>query len=198
MAAPHVAGLAALLLSFEPGLKGQVDLMEDVIEQSAVERTTAQTCGGVPGTSIPNNTYGWGRIDALAAMQSLVHELTIQKSASAAVIAPGSAITYTLTITHMHPGLATTNTVLTDTLPAGSTCSAQRPPTHWIARRCAGSSPAWARRNPQRAARGSTAPDASGSVINSQYGVRSEEVGVTGGPPVVTRCWNMVFTCRQL
>ena len=31
---------------------------------TAVPRTTTQTCGGVPGTQIPNNTYGYGRVDA--------------------------------------------------------------------------------------------------------------------------------------
>ena len=30
-------------------------------------RARRESCGGVPGNQIPNNTYGWGRIDALAA-----------------------------------------------------------------------------------------------------------------------------------
>ena len=37
------------------------------MEQSALHLTSAQTCGGVPGTQIPNNTFGYGRIDAYAA-----------------------------------------------------------------------------------------------------------------------------------
>jgi serine protease AprX len=68
MAAPHVAGLVALLLSANPGLIGQVDQIENIIEGSAVPLTTSETCGGIPGSSIPNNTFGWGRIDALAAI----------------------------------------------------------------------------------------------------------------------------------
>ncbi len=69
MAAPHVAGLAALLISAIPELRGQVPLLEFLIRASAVPLTTTQTCGGVPGSSTPNNTYGWGRIDAWQAYQ---------------------------------------------------------------------------------------------------------------------------------
>jgi subtilisin family serine protease len=58
MAGPHVVGLVALLLSAHPELKGQVDLIEHIIAQSAVPL----------GSPIPNTVYGWGRIDALAAL----------------------------------------------------------------------------------------------------------------------------------
>jgi subtilisin family serine protease len=68
MAGPHVAGLVALLISAHPELKGQVDGIERIIEHTAVPRTDPQSCGGIPGTDIPNNTYGWGRVDALAAL----------------------------------------------------------------------------------------------------------------------------------
>jgi subtilisin family serine protease len=71
MAAPHVAGLVALLLSAQPALKGQVDTLETLIESTAITLTTAQNCGGVAGHAIPNNTYGWGRVDALAAYLGL-------------------------------------------------------------------------------------------------------------------------------
>jgi subtilisin family serine protease len=67
MAAPHVAGLAALLISVDPSLRGQVDRLEALIERTALPHTTTQTCGGVPGSSIPNNAYGWGRVDAFRA-----------------------------------------------------------------------------------------------------------------------------------
>jgi subtilisin family serine protease len=68
MAAPHVVGAVALLISAHPELKGQVDGIERIIEYTAVPRTNSQSCGDVPGTEIPNNTYGWGRVDALAAL----------------------------------------------------------------------------------------------------------------------------------
>ena len=72
MAGPHVAGLVALLISANPGLRGDVDELEDIIEQTAVKKTTNEGCGGDTATQVPNNTYGWGRIDALAAVQKAV------------------------------------------------------------------------------------------------------------------------------
>jgi uncharacterized repeat protein (TIGR01451 family) len=68
MAGPHVAGHVALLLSAMPTWKGQVDLVESRTRQTAVGLTSSQTCGGVAGSAIPNNTFGWGRIDTLAAV----------------------------------------------------------------------------------------------------------------------------------
>jgi len=68
MAAPHVTGLIALLLSANPSLIGQVDRIENIIEASSVQLTSTENCSGVLGSSIPNNTYGWGRVDAYAAV----------------------------------------------------------------------------------------------------------------------------------
>ena len=72
MAGPHVAGLVALLISANPDLAGQVDLIEDIIEQTAVPKTTDQNCGDIPGTQVPNHTYGFGRVDALAAVEEAI------------------------------------------------------------------------------------------------------------------------------
>jgi serine protease AprX len=71
MASPHVAGLVALLISAHPALRGQVAEIESTIELAAYGRTTTEGCGGDTPAEIPNNTYGWGRIDALAAVNSL-------------------------------------------------------------------------------------------------------------------------------
>jgi subtilisin family serine protease len=70
MAAPHVAGLVALLISVDPGLRGQVDALETAIEQSAKQISSTE-CSS---TGVPNNLYGWGRIQALEAYQLLVPE----------------------------------------------------------------------------------------------------------------------------
>ena len=70
MAAPHVSGLAALLISADPSLRDQVWKIQVLIQQSAQPLTTSENCGGVPGSQVPNNTYGWGRIDAWAALQA--------------------------------------------------------------------------------------------------------------------------------
>ena len=68
MAGPHVAGLVALLISANPRLAGLINRLEDIIEQTAVRKTTTEGCGLDSPTAVPNNTYGWGRIDALAAV----------------------------------------------------------------------------------------------------------------------------------
>lgn len=68
MAGPHVAGLVALLISANPRLAGMIDRLEDIIEQTAVKKTTTEGCGMDSPTAVPNNTFGWGRIDALAAV----------------------------------------------------------------------------------------------------------------------------------
>jgi serine protease AprX len=68
MAGPHVAGLVALVLSARPDLAGEVDLVEDLIEQSALPLFDTTACGSVSGQAHPNNTYGFGRADALAAV----------------------------------------------------------------------------------------------------------------------------------
>ena len=67
MAAPHVAGLAALLISVDPSLRGQVDTLENIIEQSA-KGITSSECSS---SGVPNNLYGWGRIQALEAFKLL-------------------------------------------------------------------------------------------------------------------------------
>ena len=70
MASPNVTGVTALLLSAAPSLSGQPAAIRAVLTGSAVPKTTTQNCGSVPGSQSPNNSYGWGRIDALAAVQS--------------------------------------------------------------------------------------------------------------------------------
>ena len=65
MAAPHVAGLVALIISANPSLAGDIDAIEATIRENAVPLTSLQECGGISGSTIPNNTYGYGRIDAL-------------------------------------------------------------------------------------------------------------------------------------
>mgnify|MGYP000176844847 CR=1 FL=1 len=71
MAGPHVAGLVALMISADSTLAGDVDRIENIIEQTAFGRTTAQKCG-VLGVTIPNNTYGFGIVDALSAVNQSI------------------------------------------------------------------------------------------------------------------------------
>jgi uncharacterized repeat protein (TIGR01451 family) len=126
MAAPHVAGLVALLISAQPALRGQVEQIETLIEQTALH---------IPSTDcssqgVPNNLYGWGRIDALEAVLNVPHALELSKSASSDQIDPGQTLTYTLSLTHEHSISPTLEVVLTDTLPLGTSfVSASQPYT---------------------------------------------------------------------
>ena len=67
MAAPHVAGTLALMLSAAPNLIGDVDGATGSLAASAVDIIDL-SCGGADSGD-PNNVYGDGRIDALAAVQ---------------------------------------------------------------------------------------------------------------------------------
>ncbi|MBK9529353.1 MAG: S8 family serine peptidase [Acidobacteria bacterium] len=70
MAGPHVAGVVALLWSGRPALNRDIAATKTLLQNTAnpaITLTTAQTCGGIPHTQIPNNSFGYGRIDALAA-----------------------------------------------------------------------------------------------------------------------------------
>ncbi|MCB9265210.1 MAG: S8 family serine peptidase [Lewinellaceae bacterium] len=68
MAGPHVAGLVALLISAKPELAGQVEEIENIIEQTAAPMLSGQDCSEFSGQQIPNAVYGYGRVDALAAV----------------------------------------------------------------------------------------------------------------------------------
>jgi serine protease AprX len=63
MATPHVAGAIALMLSAQPSLRGQVSIVESIMQASAVHLSSA-SCG--PDGTI-NNVFGSGRMDAKAA-----------------------------------------------------------------------------------------------------------------------------------
>jgi subtilisin family serine protease len=76
MASPHVAGVAALLISANPSLAGNPERLTQIILESSVIKASNQTCNGVAGSQSPNNTFGWGRLDALAAV-NLARELFI-------------------------------------------------------------------------------------------------------------------------
>lgn len=66
MAGPHVAGLVALIISAKPSLARDVGGIENIISVSAVQ-VNDTSCGGNGGAG-QDNVYGWGRINALAAV----------------------------------------------------------------------------------------------------------------------------------
>ncbi len=70
MAGPHVAGLVALILSAAPSLKGNVAKVEEIIKNTCVKLDGLADCSDNNGLDYPNNTYGYGRVDAWAAVQA--------------------------------------------------------------------------------------------------------------------------------
>ncbi len=73
MATPHVAGVAALVISANPALRGHPDQVAAILRASAVTTVSnTQSCGGVPATTFPNPVVGAGRIDAYAAYQRAI------------------------------------------------------------------------------------------------------------------------------
>jgi len=74
MATPHIAGSMALLWSAHPELKNQIDTSRDTLNSAAhfISSTQCGTAGP------PNNVYGWGRVDILAAVGSGGGTITLQ------------------------------------------------------------------------------------------------------------------------
>lgn len=68
MAGPHVAGAVAVLISAKPSLAGQVDSIEYILSHTATPMTTNNGCGGDSPTDVPNNTFGYGIINLLDAV----------------------------------------------------------------------------------------------------------------------------------
>jgi subtilisin family serine protease len=60
MATPHVAGVAALILSIKPSLTGA--------QCADILRQTADPLRDNPADPVPNNNYGWGCVNAFAAV----------------------------------------------------------------------------------------------------------------------------------
>ena len=66
MATPHIAGAMALLWSAHPELKHQIDSSRTLLDDTTHVILSTQ-CGAA---GPPNNVYGWGRVDILAAVDA--------------------------------------------------------------------------------------------------------------------------------
>ena len=88
VAAPHVAGALALLLQAFPGMSA--DRQAAALESGAVDL----------GTAGADNTYGYGRLDALAAYQWLgsTPDFTVTAAPSSASTGAGGAVSYTVSV----------------------------------------------------------------------------------------------------
>lgn len=102
MAGPHVAGAVALLWSAVPPLTGALTATEDYLNTTAVPYTSTQ-CGDA-SDAVPNNVYGWGRLDVysathqaltVACQQSAVADFTFGPSS----VRGGQVVTFAGTLT---------------------------------------------------------------------------------------------------
>jgi len=112
MAAPHVAGLAALLLeadrqSASPSLT--ITATEQIITGTARDL----------GVSGPDNSYGWGRIDGLRAVAAILLANST-KAVEPAMVLSGEALTYTVRLANTG-SLTVTGASLVDPLPTAVT-----------------------------------------------------------------------------
>jgi plastocyanin len=100
-----------------------VDETEKILEQSAIQKTSSQTCGGIPGTVFPNNTYGYGRIDVLAAYN---YAKTLVPPAPTAVTAVGgnASAKVSWTAPPTQPGAGVTSYTVTVS-PGGATATVE-------------------------------------------------------------------------
>ena len=195
MATPHVAGLFALIWSAAPELMGNLSATENIITSTAVHLTTSQDCGDDTPTSMPNNVYGWGRIDALAAIQTLVPPvLRLAASASSSSVPVGQPLTYTFIVTDPSPA-AHSNVIVTDTLPtnvtfASASSSGAFSPTEqmvtWLVPVLSAQSSVTLTLAVTVGVPGSTTILLPGTlIVNRDYGARSDQVTQTvSGPPV--------------
>jgi subtilisin family serine protease len=118
MAGPHVVGSVALLWSAQPSLIGDVDVTEWLIAQTARPHVDT-SCGGAPGGR-PNNVYGWGVVDALAAVRAISPGLAIAKQAVFPPGLPARLLVYTIHVTNT-TYFTFTQIVLTDAIPLSTT-----------------------------------------------------------------------------
>ncbi len=91
MASPHVAGAVALLWSAVPTLTGQISLTEQILSKSATPTPDGQCDAGGAGIS-PNNVYGYGQLNILAAVQMAQKAGTVTVTVLDPQGAPGKGV----------------------------------------------------------------------------------------------------------
>jgi uncharacterized repeat protein (TIGR01451 family) len=115
MASPHVSGVTALLWSAVPALRGDITRTKTLLENSAFHLTTNEGCGGDSSTAVPNNTFGYGIVDAAKAIATAGLGLTTSTSAQTS-----NALTYVLSVTNIISN-PVAGLVVTDQVPTGTT-----------------------------------------------------------------------------
>jgi uncharacterized repeat protein (TIGR01451 family) len=194
MAAPHVAGTVALLWSAAPDLIGDVGATEQIIAQTARPRVDTR-CGGEPGGH-PNNVYGWGIVDALAAVRGVQVGLRIAKHAVFPMSFPVQLLVYTLGVTNTS-AFTISQVVITDAIPVSTTFAwasgsymVAGSTVTWTTASLAG----WESLTATLAVTVEHLPPGT-HVVNAAYGVRANEVPtpVMGAPVEVIVPWRYIF-----
>lgn len=102
MASAHTAGAAALVLQAQPALIGDLNGLAQLLQGAADPRGDNDGCGGdLPG-QVPNNRWGYGALDAFAAVQTALGQATVSGQVSHAgsgVPLPGAQVVFTNTQT---------------------------------------------------------------------------------------------------
>lgn len=194
MAGPHVAGTVALLWSAAPGLVGDVDVTEQIIARTARAKTTTQGCGGDGVDDVPNNVYGWGIVDALAAVERAW--LPVEISGYVLPEFPADTVRYSLTLTNASP-LTLTGVTLSSTLPLSTTLSWADEGYQLTDRTLSWSIPSLPR-GAVLAKRVDVILDGvrpGGRVVNDRFSVTANELSgsVTGLPSDVTIPWRVLL-----
>jgi subtilisin family serine protease len=87
MAGPHVAGVVALMISANPELRGNTALIEEILITTADPKPDIDTCRNITDMVVPNSTYGYGRVNALAAVNRAI-ELKTSLEPEVSAISP--------------------------------------------------------------------------------------------------------------
>lgn len=124
MSAPHVAGAVALIWSANPTLVGDYDATYAILTQSAAPRTDDRFSGtaytGCSASNVPNNIYGYGLLDAYAAVaRARVDVPWLELAPNTLTLGPGAANSVSVTLDAQRvpgPGTYRARVLITDDL----------------------------------------------------------------------------------